>query len=233
MPVSLQLKASSHLPPPVPTDHCGDRVWQPALRDRRSECPVHLKPLKLPTFHHIINLLLPTELKRAGHTLLILPPLSFFSLLLQQDTREYEVSIWEASQQKDISEPRPTAPSRLFILSSLLLRPGGGNVNTKIDDVQPLLPRDAAIDPVLSSFSASERQDRERKTQSRRGGRRVSVEELSGSVSLGDDGRWRTEGNRPRDHLRKETLGVKTEVKEGRRGRSRGQDTAREDWSSF
>lgn len=31
---------------------------------------------------------------------------------------------------KDISEQKTTAPSQLFILSSLLLRPGGGDVNT-------------------------------------------------------------------------------------------------------
>ena len=49
------------------------------------------RPFKT-TFHHM-NLLLAAELKRAGHTLLTLPPPSSLSLLLQQDTREYEVSI--------------------------------------------------------------------------------------------------------------------------------------------
>ena len=40
--VSLQPKAASYLPAPLPTDHCRDRIWQPALWDRRGECPVHL-----------------------------------------------------------------------------------------------------------------------------------------------------------------------------------------------
>lgn len=69
MSISLQPKASSHLPPPIPTDHCGDRVWQPPLRDRRRECPEYLKLFtSIPLLTQITNSVSPTVARKPVNT---------------------------------------------------------------------------------------------------------------------------------------------------------------------
>jgi len=164
VPISLQPEAASDLPPPVPTDHCGDRVRQPALWDR-SKHPV-------------------TPKSSFSMSEVLTPSLLFHC---QQDTREYEVSIWEVSEKTFLDRP-PSANSSSSPPAPLC--PGGGNVNTT-NDVQPLLPRDAATDPVLSSPDATAFVDLMRNRR-KRGAKRCCTWTSGG---------WMMEG-RPTYHLR-------------------------------
>lgn len=120
VPISLQFEASPYLPPPLPTDHCGDGVWQPTLWDRRRECPAHLKPLNCP---YNLKAIMHSHLQPIADTV---SSLSCFAAIRKIVNMKYR---YETSR-KDISELWPTTPSQLFILYSLLLHPGGGNVNT-------------------------------------------------------------------------------------------------------
>lgn len=138
-------------------------------------------------------------------------------------------------KKRDISKPRPTAPS--LTLHPLL---------------PPSPPRRRQCkykNRWCPAPSATRRSDRScslllltrRLLNDMRGGKHEAGEEVDESVLRNwvDQCRWEMMGDGGRRGINPEIIYEKRcwvwkkEIKEGRRGRSRGHDTAREDWSTF